>query len=306
MNTPRIVAIVLHFRTPRLTLSCLESLLSSGVLEVMLVDNSQDDGRTIAAMEQELAAMRGGGGVVKVLAPSRNLGFAGGINLALDALLSSGPARVLLLNSDALMTREALHALNEAIDHGAELAGPRVGGEALVPETMGMPGYHRWLGLLVPARAPGAVGYLSGACLMISERVATHGLLDERFFFYGEDIELSQRLRAAGAPIDFVARARVLHLPSSSARNGSPFYEYHVLRGHLLLARSLTRGPAGHGMALAGRLLVLPVRALIRALRARSVVPLVALVQVAYDFVLGRVRDLTPPPDGGQGCSGNQ
>lgn len=306
MNPPRIVAIVLHFRTPRLTLTCLESLLSSGVPEVMLVDNSQDDGRTIAGMERELAAMCAKGGAVTVLAPPRNLGFARGINLALDALLSSGPARVLLLNSDALMTREALHALNEAIDHGAELAGPRVGEEALVPETMGMPGYHRWLGLLVPARTPGAVGYLSGACLLISERVATPRLLNEQFFFYWEDIELCHRLRAAGARIEFVPTVRVPHLASSSARNGSPFYEYHILRGHWLLARALTRSPVGYAVALAGRLVIFPARALVRALRNRSVVPLVSFMHVAYDLVRGCVRDLTPPPEGGPGNSGGQ
>lgn len=306
MTNPRLVAIVLHFRTARLTLSCLESLLSSGVPEVMLVDNSQDDGRTITAMEHELAAMRGEGGMVTVLAPSRNLGFAGGVNLALDALLSSGPARVLLLNSDALMTREALRALNEAIDHGAELAGPRVGEKGSVPETMGMPGYHRWLGLLVPARTPGAVGYLSGACLMISERVAAPRLLNEHFFFYWEDIELCHRLRAAGARIDFVPTVRVPHISSSSARNGSPFYEYHVLRGHWLLARALTSSPAGHGVALAGRLVILPARALVRALRIRSMVPLISFMQVAYDLVHGCVRDLTPPPAEGQGNSGGQ
>lgn len=291
----RTVAVVLHFRTPALTIGCLRAAHAAGVAEAVLVDNSQDHGRSITVMQDDLESLRVAGLGLSLLSPTRNLGFAAGVNLAIHDLLRTGPARVLLLNSDAVISREALQILEDAIEDGMDAAGPRLLESMDVNNDAEMSGYQRWLALHVHAGAFGAVPYLSGACLLLSERIVRSPLLDETFFFYGEDVELAQRLHLQRARIAYLPQARVLHPPSSSARNSSLFYEYHVLRGHWLLAFRLVSSWPGRVLAVLGRLLILPARAVLRAIRSKSWVPIAAFVFIVMDLVRRRMRDLTPP-----------
>ena len=73
------------------------------------------------------------------------------------------------------------------------------------------------------------------------------------------------------------------------------FYEYHMVRAHWLLAGKVARNRAQHVLYLAGRALFLPLRALLRAYRQRTMVPVRALFSATRDVVLGRSRSLTPP-----------
>lgn len=291
----RTVAVVLHFRTPAMTLRCLRATLDAGVTETVLVDNSQDEGRSVTSMQEQIALLRGCGLILTVLSPARNLGFAAGVNLAIHHLTRAGPSRVLLLNSDALISRDALQHLEDALEAGMDAAGPQLVAALEAKGASVMPGYHRWLALHVPSDVHGAVPYISGACMLLSERIARSPLLDETFFFYGEDVELAQRLHLQRARIAYLPQARVLHPPSSSARNSSLFYEYHVLRGHWLLAFRLVSSWPGRMLAVLGRLLILPARAVLRAIRSKSWVPIAAFVFVVMDLVRRRMRDLTPP-----------
>ena len=65
---------------------------------------------------------------VTVLASPRNLGFAGGCNLGIDAALASGAECVLLLNSDAVLAPDTVALMLEALDAtpSAGIAAPLV------------------------------------------------------------------------------------------------------------------------------------------------------------------------------------
>ncbi|MEI7036144.1 hypothetical protein [Fulvimonas yonginensis] len=287
------VAVVLHFRTPCRTFGCLASLASEGIDRVELVDNSEDGGQSMA----ELRAMldkRPLGIRVHWHCPERNLGFAAAVNLVLDHLATVAPSRVLLINSDARLQPGAICALQGALADGSGIAVPRERGRG----WGGPRGYHRWLALALPTRVPGVVSFPSGACLLLSPQVASWLRFDDKFFFYGEDVALGAAIETWRVPVAYVPAALVEHEGSGSARNGSLFYEYHVVRGHWLLAKKLTHNRAGYVLAIGGRLLTLPLRATFRAARAHSWLPWKAFCMATCDVVSGRRRSLTPPAGG--------
>lgn len=294
--TIRSAAVVLHFRTPQLTITCLDSLVISGVSEVALVDNSQDDGSSLAKIWHVIERMIDSGVMVHVLSPSANLGFSRGVNFAIKHLLMDGPVRVLLVNSDVVLTGFVLRALERAISEGCDIAAPLLRTPDHTNEIRRVRvGYNRWFSLQLPCNVFGTIGYLSGACLILSERVVCSGLFDEDFFFYGEDVELSKRLQDLGARSMLLDSITVEHANSGSSRKGSMFYEYHTVRGHWLLARKLTDSNFGVAFAVLMRMIILPLRGVWRAVRQGSLIPVCALGLATWDGLSGRSRDLTPP-----------
>lgn len=94
---------------------------------------------------------------------------------------------------------------------------------------------------------------------------------------YGEDVELGWRLQCEGRPAQLLPEPLVFHEGSASSGMASTFYESRMVAAHLLLARKLATSPLEAKMFLAVRAVLLPVRALIRAVRYRSLQPVKAL-----------------------------
>ncbi|HLO96582.1 MAG TPA: glycosyltransferase family 2 protein [Burkholderiaceae bacterium] len=284
-----VVAVVLDYRTPAKTLACLQSLRTEGLVRVVLVENSEDGGATLAALRPGLDRLQQEGLAVEVLDEGRNLGFAAGVNLALRHVQAQGAAPVLLLNSDARLEPGALQALRAAIAGGADLAAPLLcsPGHAPMPPVFH---YQRYLALLTQQPVWGSFAYITGACMLLAPSLLRPRLFDEDFFFYGEDVMLGATLAREGRQCVVVPEARVLHEGSGSARNGSFFYEYHINRGHWLLARKLASGWWGRLAALLGRLLMLSCRALWRSLRSGSEVP----VRAYWRSMTGRPGVISP------------
>ena len=267
-----VVAVVLDYRTPGKTLACLQSLRAEGLVRVVLVENSEDGGATLEALRPGLAQLQQQGLSVEILDEGRNLGFAAGVNLALRHIQSHGAAPVLLLNSDARLEPGALQALRAAVAGGADLAAPLLCSPGHAPMA---PVFHyqRYLALLTQRPVWGSFAYITGACMLLAPSLLRPRLFDEDFFFYGEDVMLGATLAREGRRCVVVPEAHVLHEGSGSARNGSYFYEYHINRGHWLLARKLAQGSGDRLAAQLGRVLALSGRTLLRALRSRSWVP---------------------------------
>lgn len=109
---------------------------------------------------------------------------------------------------------------------------------------------------------------------------------------------LAARLKGIGCRSVVAETARAVHEGSGSSRNGSLFYEYHINRGHLLLARKLPKSAAGRFMSVLGRCGFLPLRALARVLRSGESVPLHGLSRAWISVAKGEVESLTSPPAG--------
>lgn len=198
------IVIVRYGDDLRALLAELEDQRSPGD-EVIVVDN------------KGTAELRDHPVVDRWLASPRNLGFAGGVNLA--ARHAKGDA-LLLLNPDALPRPGCLERLRHPpAGWAAWMAvvtlpgGDRINTAGNVAHFMGF----GWVGRLhepidgLP-HEPYATGFLSGAALAVRrdawERV---GGFPDHFFMYAEDLDLSHRLRLAGLPFGVLPQARVTH-----------------------------------------------------------------------------------------------
>jgi GT2 family glycosyltransferase len=178
-----------------------------------------------------------------------NLGFTGGNNVGLRYFLASAACGyVWLLNNDMVVAPDALRQMIELAesDHtiaavGAtlfEYSDPDVVQEAGGGQLTG------WHGLVksndVGARRGARLGltkldYVSGGCMVIRRAALEQvGLLDERFFIYGEDLDWCVRPRSRGFTLGYAAAANIWHKRSATTSRRAAFYDYHQVRSAFL------------------------------------------------------------------------
>lgn len=164
-------------------------------LRVHVWDNSVDVGAhrqqadVLAAAAQRHASLN-------LHASPRNLGFGKGHN----ALLAHGTAEwILLLNPDAALDPGALEqALTVALND------PAAGAVEFRQRPYEHPKDYHPITL--------ETGWVSGAAVLLRRSaLAAIGGFDPRLFLYGEDVDLSWRLRAAGWRLRYLPWASVLH-----------------------------------------------------------------------------------------------
>ncbi len=285
---PLLSAIVINYRLPDLTRRCVAAL-SLPIAQVYVVDNSAQP-ESARRLAESLAHLPPEAPPVRVLEADANLGFARGIQFGIDhALAERSWDGFFIINNDALVQPALLERMARVWDSqpGPVLVAP-------AHDDRGQPlrlWYHRVLGIVLEHPWWGTVPYLSGTCLLVPTGWVSPFLFDPHFFIYGEDIELGWRLGRAGVPLVTVTplSGEFRHEANRSTGNGSLFYEYHINRSHLILARKLSR-PGGDRLGLVlGRSLMLPARALVRSLRGGGWTPWAGLLRA-----LG--EDAPPPP----------
>ncbi len=256
MTAPRVSVVITTSNARSVVGACLESLLadlrSAGVLhEVIVVDDASADGTAdfIAETFPEIKLVR---------APVA-MGYAGANNAGIR--LTTGDA-VFLLNADTIVHPGAVPTLLAALDRYPD--GAAVGPTLLNPDgtiqrscwrfpLRTLIGNTLWLfrtGVWDDYRAwdhhaDRNVDWISSAALMVRQAAfPTVGLLDERFWVYGVDIDWGLRARRAGYQIVSIADARIVHLGGRSWGNATDRqYEDHM-RSQALLFR-LHYGRAG-------------------------------------------------------------
>ena len=231
---PILSLIIVAYKSRDEIAPCLRSLprtLGDRPVEVIVVDNFPADGTG--------EIVRGEFPWVDYVAPPANLGFGRANNLGFAR--SSGDF-VLFLNPDTVANEAALvHCLGRLqADPGIGLISPQL---VLADGTMDLAcrrsvpslwdGFCRAAGLaaLFPRRAffsgynlthlPPAgtydVGMINGAFMLGPRAVfAQAGGFDEKFFMYGDDIDLCIRIGRAGWRIVYDGRVRLIHLKGVS------------------------------------------------------------------------------------------
>jgi GT2 family glycosyltransferase len=227
--------IIVSYNTRDLLLACLRSVLVSttGVrCEVVVVDNASVDTSADAVQEHFPT--------VRVIRNRVNAGFAAACNTAIRE--TTGPL-VLLLNSDAEVTGEAITALTDIMkaEPRCGAAGCKVtdssGSEtvnsrhflSVFNQTLELAGLRPILGVLGTSRSyivkrdrnrsiDCSVDWIDGACLMLRRDALDEvGLFDERFFMYSEDEDLCYRLRQSGWEVCRSNEATIVHHGGASA-----------------------------------------------------------------------------------------
>lgn len=182
-----------------------------------------------------------------------NLGFAGANNVALEYLRRVEPtAHVLLLNNDTVVARDAVRALVASATRETGGGAVAVGATVLryhEPDSVEMLGgatvsrtnamvRRAAAGTLRSDPRPGQVllDYVSGTCMLVSpETLRRVGLLDERYFLYGEDCDWGLRMAAAGVRLLYSPAAEVWHKGGAAIVHRSPLHDYYDVRARLLL-----------------------------------------------------------------------
>lgn len=239
---PLLSVIIVAYKSRDEIRACLESLphtVAGGTLKVVVVDNSAGTDDNVQAEVQN------GHPAVRYIAPSENLGFGRANNLGFKH--SSGEC-VLFLNPDTVCNEAALvhcvHRVRTEPEIG--LISPRLSLEdglldpacrrsiptlwdgfcrasglaAAFPRRRMFAGYNL---THLPADGTYDVGAINGAFMLgprdVFERIADpapSAVFDEKFFMYGDDLDLCIRVRQAGFRVVYDGRMAITHLKGLS------------------------------------------------------------------------------------------
>ena len=275
-----IAAIILHYKTDEETIRCIKSLYQQ-VDKIIIVDNSGDSSNLVNSIDSIFFNILNVDiSLIEIVTPKTNLGFGRGMQYGIDLILKIQKYRaILLINNDAVASHNMIECMLPQLKKYNELA--LITPKMTEKSTPSLLWYHRIFALVLQQPNFGAFPYLSGACLLIPVSLLTtiKPFFDPDFFMYGEDVELSWRLKQIGIPL-VIADANCSHTGSVSSHEGSLFYEYHVTKGHLLLTKKLARNYLDMGMLLIGRLISLPLRATLRCIKYKNLVAWHALVLI--------------------------
>ena len=239
--------------------------------EVVVVDNRSVDG-SCAMVRQRFPG-------VQLMALEENVGFARANNLAIRTTTGR---YVLLLNPDTVVQEDTFRVTCAFADAHPRLGGCGVpmydGNGRYLPESKrGLPtpwaacckitGVYRlapgskrlnryYMGHLL-RNQDAEIEILSGAFMwMRREALDQVGLLDEAYFMYGEDIDLSWRLIQGGWENHYFAGTRIIHYKGASTKKGSLNYVLVFYRAMGIFART-------HFAGREARLLLLAIHAAI-------------------------------------------
>lgn len=234
--------VIVNYNVKHFLEQCLKSVyqaIQNIEAEVFVVDNNSIDG------SQDM--VRSSFTDVKLIANSKNTGFSTANN---QAIKESKGEYVLLLNPDTVVPENCFQALLEFADKTPDLGGcgipmydgqgnylpeskrglptpevafyKMIGLNKLFPKSKKFGKYH--LGYLAPDQNH-EVEILAGAFMLIRKKVLDKiGLLDETFFMYGEDIDLSYRITKAGWKNYYFAGSRIIHYKGESTKKLSTNY----------------------------------------------------------------------------------
>lgn len=241
-ETIDLVVALVNYRTPAITIQCLASLApevaSLGEVRVNVIDNASGDD----SVEEIQAAIETNGWTwCRLIESDTNRGYAGGINLGLSA---GGPSRyALVLNNDTIIHPGSIAACIEIMERE-----PRAGAMScrLLHDEEGVQSVGRRFpsprrviaaSLGLPWRLPALFGWadpedphwdrattrrwvdwIGGAFMLVRGDVIREvGVMDESFFFYGEDVEWCHRMSRAGWPCLYDPAPAITHLGAMSS-----------------------------------------------------------------------------------------
>ncbi len=292
--------------------------------EVFVVDNQSTDG--------SVEMVRSKFPDVKLIANTENVGFSRANNQAIRVAQGE---YVLLLNPDTVVGEEVFIKAITFLDER-----PRVGGLGVkmidgtgrfLPESKrGLPtpqvAFFKIIGLTrlfprsrvfgryhmghLPENEVAPIEILSGACMFLRKKTLDEvGLLDESFFMYGEDIDLSYRITLGGYENWYYPDARIIHYKGESTKKSSVNYVFVFYNAMAIFAQKhFTSRSAGifppliNGsiyLSAAGAIAVrflnrtlLPILDLLAVLLVLALSPLVperwpALPELGLDLVIG-------------------
>lgn len=236
------------------------------VLETFVVDNDSSDG-SISYLRRRFPH-------VTFIENRENVGFGRANNQAIQTATGK---YTLLINPDTLIEEDTLRVMFEHMENhpntgaaGCKILNPDgtfadesrrtiptpwkalgkvLGLATLFPQSKMLAGYYmNWLDENTPSEVP----VISGSFMFFRTDVLKElDCFDERFFMYGEDIDLCYRLSQTGKVIDYVPSTSIIHYKGESTKKDNidyiiifnkalyQFFEKHYSYSYTLLFRMI-------------------------------------------------------------------
>lgn len=240
-----ISVITINFNGLKDTCELLDTLpLEDTSLEVIVVDN--------ASQQDEAAVIRQRYPQVTVIRSERNLGFAGGNNLGIQAAHGK---YLYFLNNDTLLEKEESGLFQPLIDRleRSEKIGlvcPKIR-FAWGSQPIQFAGYTPLSRVTLRNHSIGfgeedhgqyddahPTPYAHGAAMMVKrEAIEKAGLMPECYFLYYEELDWSLMLRRAGYHIWYEPACTIYHKESQSTGQQSALRTYYITRNRLLFVQ---------------------------------------------------------------------
>lgn len=238
--------ITINYNGLKDTCELIETIPFNDSLEVIVVDN--------ASQNQEADIISQRFSHVKVIKSDKNLGFAGGNNLGIQAAQGR---YLFLINNDTIFKDFKIHALIQRAESSSEIAVvcPKIC-FAWDPQPIQFTGYSSLSKITVRNHAigfgeedhgqyetPHPTPYAHGAAMLIKkEAIEKVGLMPECFFLYYEELDWSMMFTRAGYQIWYEPQCVIYHKESQATGQNSPLRTYYITRNRLLLVKRNWQG----------------------------------------------------------------
>lgn len=223
------------------TCALIDSIPFNENMEVIVVDNASKD------QEADIIAQHYP--QVKIIKSERNLGFAGGNNLGIQAAQGKF---LFLVNNDTIFKDFNVRTLIDRMESSSKIGiiCPKIR-FAWSNNPIQFTGYTPLSKVTVRNRAIGfgeddhgqydtahATPYAHGAAMLIRrEAINKVGLMPECYFLYYEELDWSMMFTRAGYQIWYEPTCTIYHKESQSTGQNSPLRTYYLTRNRLLLVR---------------------------------------------------------------------
>lgn len=215
-------------------------------LEVIVVDN--------ASTKDEASILEQRYPQVKVIRSHKNLGFAGGNNLGIQAARGK---YLFFINNDTVFEHFNIRPLIARLESAKQIGMvcPKIrfawgnhpiqyaGYTPLTPITM----RNRSIGYGEDDHGqydiPHPTPYAHGAAMLVKrEAVEKAGMMPECYFLYYEELDWSMMIRRAGYDIWYDPQCTIYHKESQATGQNSPLRTYYITRNRLLFNHRNNKG----------------------------------------------------------------
>lgn len=256
----KLSVIIVNYNVKYFLEQCLFSVFKSlsGIeAEVIVVDNNSVDGSEVMVRSRFPQ--------VKLIVNRQNVGFAKANN---QALFEAKGAYALLLNPDTVLEESTLRQCLDFMEKHPEAGalGPKMidGKGRFLPESKrGLPtpevAFYKIFGLIrlfpkskrfgryylghTSIDETQEIEILTGAFMFIRKSVLDQiGFLDEEYFMYGEDIDLSYRILKAGYKVFYFPETSIIHYKGESTKKGSLNYVLIFYKAMQIFANKVFSG----------------------------------------------------------------
>jgi len=228
------------------TCALIETIPFNEDMEVIVVDNASDhqEADTIAERFPQ----------VKVFKSERNVGFAGGNNLGIQAAQGT---YLFLVNNDTVFKDFNISALIDRLESSSDIGivCPKIR-FAWDKNPIQFAGYTMLSKVTMRNRSIGygeddhgqyetahPTPYAHGAAMLVKrEAIDKVGLMPECYFLYYEEIDWSMMFTRAGYQIWYEPKCTIYHKESQATGQDSPLRTYYITRNRLLFVRRNRRG----------------------------------------------------------------